>query len=65
MVDIFADIVQIVVLATGANTLLSVHRSFQTAQIAVGVHSFLEDGFELVHAGIGEQQSWVIMRNLT
>lgn len=43
--------------------LLGVSRSAEPRKVAVGVHCAKEDGFELVHARVGEQQRWVRMRH--
>lgn len=43
--------------------LLGVGRSAEPRKVAVGVHCAKEDGFELVHARVGEQQRRVRMRH--
>lgn len=47
MVDIFADIVQVVMLSTGANALLRVHGSFQLGKVAVWIGDSEEQRLEL------------------
>ena len=63
MVDILADVVQVVVLAAGSDTLLGVDGSLPLGHVAVGVHGAHEDGLELVHARIGEQEGRVVQGN--
>lgn len=63
VIDVLSDIIQIVVFASGANTLLRVVGTLPFSHVAVRIHSAQEDGLVLVHAGIGEEQGWVIEWN--
>lgn len=47
MVDILANIIKIIVLATSTDTLLTVDSAGQPPHATVGVNSALEDWFEL------------------
>ena len=47
MIHVFADIIQVIVLATCTNTLLSVGGSDQSTHVTLGVDSTLEDWLEL------------------
>jgi len=47
VVSVFTNVIQIIVLPSGTNTLLGVHHSSQLRKIAVGIHSSLEDGLKL------------------
>lgn len=49
MVRVFTDVVQVVVLSTGSDTLLRVDGSFEGAHLGVGVGGTEEEGFILVH----------------
>lgn len=59
MVAVFADIVKVIMLATGANTLLRVDGTFESCEGGGGVDGAEKDGFVLVHASIREEQSWI------
>ena len=63
MVHVLADVVQIVVLAAGTDTLLRVGGTLVLGHVAVGVDGAEEDRLELVHTGVGEQERGVIERN--
>ena len=60
MVDILADIVKIIMFASSSDTLLGVDSPLPLGHIAIGVHGPHEDGLELVHARIGEQEGRVV-----
>ena len=62
---IFPHVIQIVVLATRANTLLRVSSALQGSQRALGIHSSHEDGLELVHARVGEEKGGIVKWNDT
>ena len=78
MVDVLPDIVQVVMLPTGPDTLLGVDGSFPLAHVAVGVDGTHKDRLELVHTyqcslyvrvrssfgltSVGEEQSGVVQR---
>ena len=47
MVGVLADIVQVVVLAPCANTLLTVDHTREFGEVAAGINCALEDGLEL------------------
>ena len=47
MIRVFAHIVQVIVLAPGADTLLAVDNSLQATHVTVRVNHTLEDGLEL------------------
>lgn len=49
---------------TCPDALLAVACALELAHVAVGVHCAQEHGFELVHAGICEQQRGVVQRHL-
>ena len=63
MVHVLANIVKIVVFSPSSDTLLGVDSPLPLGHVAVGVHCADEDGLKLVHAGISEQQGWVIQGN--
>jgi hypothetical protein len=63
VVAVLADIVEIVVLATGANTLLGVDSTLQAGHRIGFANDTEKDGLELVHARIGEEQGGVIVRD--
>jgi hypothetical protein len=63
VVAVLADIVEIVVLATGADDLLGVDSALQVEHGIGLVDGAQEDGLELVHARIGEEQGRVIVRD--
>ena len=54
VVNIFADVVEVVVLAAGTDALLRVGRARELRQRRRWVSGAEEDGFVLVHAGVGE-----------
>ena len=47
MIDVLADVVQVVVLAAGANTLLRVARALPSGHLTVRIHAAQEQRFEL------------------
>ena len=59
MVRVLADVVEVVVLASSADAFLRVDCSFVLAFCRGWIDGAEEDGLELVHAGIGEEESWV------
>eukprot|EP00959_Pyramimonas_sp_CCMP1952_P049085 1025194-Pyramimonas_sp.AAC.1 len=61
VIGVLAHVVQVVVLAAGADALLCVRRALQLREGAVGVSLAEEDSLELVHAGIGEEQGGVVV----
>ena len=63
VVHVLAHVLEVVVLAAGADALLAVAGARQGGQGAVGVSSAQEDGLELVHASVGEQQGRVVVGN--
>ena len=63
MVDILADIIQVIVFTSGSDTLLSVDSSLLLGHVTVGVHCANKYWLELVHASIGKQESWIIQGN--
>lgn len=63
MVAVLADIVEIVVLATGADAFLAVDSTLQLIKRVRLGDGAEEDGLELVHASIGEEEGRVIMRD--
>ena len=60
VVRVLPHVVQVVVLAACADALLAVDRSFEGVEGGRGVGGAGEDGLELVHARVGEQQRGVI-----
>ena len=56
VVTIFADIIEIVVFPSGTYAFLGVDYSFPLAFFARGVDCAKEDGLELVHARICEEE---------
>jgi hypothetical protein len=61
VVAIFAHIVKVVVLAAGANAFLTVHGTLQLCH-GIGLPDRAqEDGLELVHASIGEQEGGIVV----
>ena len=73
VVDVLADIVEIVVLASGANALLRVAGSLQLGERTGGVDLSIrgdceanlseEDGFVLVHSRVCKEKRGVVERN--
>lgn len=61
VVAILANIVEIIMFATSADALLTVHSTLQLRHWVRLADSAQEDGLELVHARVGEQQSRVIV----
>lgn len=59
MVDILSDIVQVIVLSSRANALLSICRPLERGKSAHGLSQ--KDALELVHAGIGKQERGVVV----
>ena len=55
VIAVLADIVKVVVLATGANALLGVGGAFPGSHWVGLVDGAEEDGLELVHTSIGEE----------
>ena len=58
MIGVKADVFEVVVFAAGADALLGVG--------GAGVGAFFlaeEDRLELVHAGVGEEQGWIVQGN--
>lgn len=62
-VGVLADVVEVVVLAAGADTLLGVGSALEGGHAVGLVDGAEEDGLELVHAGIGEEEGGVIVRD--
>eukprot|EP00965_Chrysotila_dentata_P239660 6203228-Pleurochrysis_carterae.AAC.3 len=63
VVDVLADVVQVVVLAARADALLGVGRAAQLGHGRVGVRLAQEDGLELVHPRVDEKQRRVVVRH--
>uniref|UniRef100_A0A2M4DCU6 Putative secreted protein n=1 Tax=Anopheles darlingi TaxID=43151 RepID=A0A2M4DCU6_ANODA len=63
MVHVLADVIQIVVLATGADALLRVGCPNPTCHLTARIDRTEEDRFELIHAGVREQQCRIVQRN--
>ena len=63
MVHVLAHVVEVVVFPPCSDALLGVDGPLPLGHVTVGVHCADEDGFELVHAGISEQQGWVVQGN--
>jgi hypothetical protein len=63
MVAIFANIVEVVVFATGTNALLCVDGALQFGEIRVGIDGAQEDGLVLIHARICEEQRGIRERH--
>ena len=63
VVAVLADIVEVVVLAAGANALLGIGSALPGGHCIGLVDGAQEDGLELVHASIGEQERGVIVRD--
>jgi len=63
MVGVAADIVEVVVLAAGADALLAVGRAGEAGEGAAGVGGAREDGLELVHSRVGEEEGRVVVRH--
>lgn len=60
MVGVLANVVEVVVLAPGADALLGVAGALQPAKLRVRGGGTEEDGLELVHPGVGEEQRGVV-----
>ena len=73
VVDVLADIVQIIVLASSTNALLRVAGSLQlgkrTGGVDLGVRGDCqcdlsqEDGLVLIHSGIRKEKRWIVKGN--
>mmetsp|Transcript_18016 Transcript_18016/g.57622 ORF Transcript_18016/g.57622 Transcript_18016/m.57622 type:complete len:812 (+) Transcript_18016:860-3295(+) len=63
VVHVLAHVVQVVVLAASADALLRVARATKPSQRTARVHLAQEDGLELVHASVREQQRRVLQRH--
>ena len=63
MIAVFPDIVKVVMLSAGADTLLGIHSTLQACEVRAWICSAQENWLELVHARIGEQQGGVIVRD--
>lgn len=61
MVRVFANVLQIIMLATCADALLAVESTLQLSSLGIGIDGTQEYGFVLVHAGICEQESRIIV----
>jgi hypothetical protein len=61
VVRVVADVVEVVVLAAGADAGLTVGGPFEAAELAAAVGGAEEEGLELVHAGVGEKQRRVFV----
>jgi len=60
VVGVLANVVEVVVLAAGADALLGVAGSLQPAELRVRGGGAEEHGFELIHPGVGEQERGVV-----
>lgn len=60
MIDILAHIVQVIVFAPSPDAFLGIGSSAQLCHRVRRVNSVQEDGFELVHACVGKEQSGII-----
>ena len=63
VVDILADIIQIVVLAACPDTLLSIDGARQCTHFQIGITGSQEQGFVLIHSGIGKEEGRIIDGN--
>ena len=62
-VGLWGYVVQVVVLAAGADTLLGVGRALELGERGVRVDGAHEDGLELVHARVVEEERGVVERH--
>lgn len=60
MIDIFAHVVQVIVFSPSPDAFLGIGSSAQLCHRVRWVNGIQEDGFELVHARIGKEQSGII-----
>jgi hypothetical protein len=60
VVRVLAHVVEVVVLAARADALLTVHRPLELAQVRRRVRLAQEDGLELVHPRVGEQERGIV-----
>jgi hypothetical protein len=63
MVGVAANVLEVIVLAAGTDAELGVGNAAEAAKVRVGVSATKEEGLELVHPGIDEEQRWVVVRN--
>ena len=63
VVAVLADIVEVIVLSSGANAFLRVDGALERGKVRVWVNGAEENGLVLVHAGIGEEQRRVGQRH--
>ena len=59
VVGVVADLLEVVVLAAGADALLGVHGTFQRMEWGLGISLTQKYWFVLVHASIGEEEGGV------
>mmetsp|Transcript_11487 Transcript_11487/g.29021 ORF Transcript_11487/g.29021 Transcript_11487/m.29021 type:complete len:365 (+) Transcript_11487:1812-2906(+) len=63
MVHVLAHVVKVIVLAACADALLGVGGGLELGELCCGVGGTQENGLELVHARIGEEQGGVVVRH--
>jgi hypothetical protein len=63
MVGISSDIIEIIVLPSGADTLLTVDDTFQGFVNRIWFDLPQEDALELIHSRVGEQKGGILQRN--
>mmetsp|Transcript_15094 Transcript_15094/g.34697 ORF Transcript_15094/g.34697 Transcript_15094/m.34697 type:complete len:428 (+) Transcript_15094:1654-2937(+) len=63
VVDVLPDVVKVVVLASRADALLGVACSLERCERTLGVNGAHEDGLELVHPCVGEEQGGIVIRD--
>jgi hypothetical protein len=54
VVDVFADVVEVVVFTPGTDTFLRIYGSRQFREVAVRVYRAQKDRLELIHTGVGK-----------
>jgi len=60
MIGILPHVLQVIMLPPRSNALLRVDRSGEGGQFCAGRSSAEEDGFELIHARVGEEEGGVV-----
>mmetsp|Transcript_82711 Transcript_82711/g.230655 ORF Transcript_82711/g.230655 Transcript_82711/m.230655 type:complete len:399 (+) Transcript_82711:2010-3206(+) len=63
VIDVLAHIFKVVVFPTRADALLGVRRALQLGKRVRRVNLANKNGLELVHAGVDEEERWIVVRH--
>lgn len=61
VIDILSNVVQIVVLSSGTNTLLRVDSTREVSHGKTRITSSQEKWLKLIHSSVGEEQRWIVV----